>query len=569
VSRIRWLIPAVALVAIVGVTLPSAADHATRPATPNIQALGHSPHEGHITGVPGLLQNNQSDIAFWGERAINGNYNGWRVIDISDPASPQEITWFDDCNGNQGDILIWGDTLIRSWNSPAVAGQFCGVDNATDTPIPVPLDFEGIHVFDIHEQLDGAADGNVEATLLGSVETECGSHTATLVPDTDNDRLLVYSNGSGGGCDWTDIIEIQQPLIDQSDINYLRAEPLTAGSQFTLAGCHDQAVILGDVMKSVCASGHSANVFSLGGADGGSLENPRFLYTIEEEDGLGNKVGVNAGNFHSGAFTFDGEVIVLSAEPGGGSAPMCETSDPVIMKSMWFYDADTGQKLGQWTLPRGQDGVGENCTIHNYNMVPLASGRYVLVGGHYQAGTWVVDFTDPANPETVAWTDPPVLSPPELGGAWSTYWYNGYIYESEITKGLNVFQLNDDLVADAIDVPFLNPQTQMESFPKAAPPSCKGRAATVFGTGAAPAPLNGTAGADVIVGTDGGESISAKGGDDVVCAGGGNDKVRGKGGDDLLLGQGGNDRLNGGSGDDKCVGGPGRDRAKKCERGRA
>jgi hypothetical protein len=116
-------------------------------------------------------------------------------------------------------------------------------------------------------------------------------------------------------------------------------------------------------------------------------------------------------------------------------------------------------KLGQWTLPRPQSSA-ENCTIHNYNIVPLRSGRYVAVGGHYQAGTWVTEFTDPANPRTVAWSDPPPLVPPQLGGAWSSYWYNNFIYESEITKGLMVFRLSDPATAGAIRLDHLNPQTQ-------------------------------------------------------------------------------------------------------------
>ncbi len=141
---------------------------------------------------------------------------------------------------------------------------------------------------------------------------------------------------------------------------------------------------------------------------------------------------------------------------------------------MFFYDAHTGAKLGQWTLPRPQT-QAENCTIHNYNIVPLRSGRDVAVGGHYQAGTWVVDFTDPANPRTVAWSDPPrlpqVTTPGgavvnELGGAWSSYWYNGFIYESEITKGLNVFRLSDPVTASPIHLDHLNPQTQEFSLPQ-------------------------------------------------------------------------------------------------------
>jgi hypothetical protein len=77
---------------------------------------------------------------------------------------------------------------------------------------------------------------------------------------------------------------------------------------------------------------------------------------------------------------------------------------------MFFYDAASGAKLGQWTLPRPQS-AEENCMIHNYNIVAPRSGRYVAVSGNYQAGIWVTEFTDPANPTTVAWSDPPPLVP--------------------------------------------------------------------------------------------------------------------------------------------------------------
>jgi hypothetical protein len=150
-----------------------------------------------------------------------------------------------------------------------------------------------------------------------------------------------------------------------------------------------------------------------------------------------------------------------------------------VKKSAFFYDADTGEKLGQWTLPRPQDGTPpENCTIHNYNVVQKSDGNYALVVGNYQAGTWVVDFTNPAKPRTVAWSDPPplpqVMAPAtpttpahlvnELGGAWSSYFYNGRIYESEITKGLNVFR-NGWAAASSIKLSHLNPQTQEFSLP--------------------------------------------------------------------------------------------------------
>jgi hypothetical protein len=172
-------------------------------------------------------------------------------------------------------------------------------------------------------------------------------------------------------------------------------------------------------------------------------------------------------------FTWDGEVMVAGWEPGGGAEPECEATDPAIDKSMFFYDAATGAKLGTWVLPRPQS-AAENCTIHNYNIVPLRSGRYVAVSGNYQAGTWATDFTDPANPVTVGWSDPPplpqVVNPAgqlvnELGGAWSSYWYNNFIYESEITKGLHIFRLSDPATDGTVRLPHLNPQTQEFSQP--------------------------------------------------------------------------------------------------------
>ena len=170
------------------------------------------------------------------------------------------------------------------------------------------------------------------------------------------------------------------------------------------------------------------------------------------------------GNWHSATFTWDGKVLILGWEPGGGSAPECEATDPAVTKSAFFYDAKTGAKLGQWTLPRPQS-AEENCTIHNYNIVPIR-GRYIMAGGHYQAGTWLVDFTDPAQAFTLAYSDPAPIAPTQLGGAWSSYWYNRSIYESSITEGINVFRYQERGVRRrSLLLDHLNPQTQEFSLP--------------------------------------------------------------------------------------------------------
>jgi hypothetical protein len=472
-QRLR-LVVAVAVV-VIGVTFPltasavppsAASATATFEYTKNMHPLGYSAREIPLDNtVPGAGSFN-SDLAFWGDTAVQGTYAGFRLIDVSAPANPKEIINWEDCasrtntQGNQGDVIIWGDLIFRSWNSSTPAGgSHCG-------DWPMAEGEEGVHIIDISDRLN--------PDVIGFVDTPCGSHTETLVPDLENDRLLVYSNSSsgavlggdpGGGeppisCRGIDIIEV--PLDDPASASYLRFEP--AGDPSMPAAehhpCHDTGVILGDTNLVACAGsgsaseGNGVNVFTTDPALGGSKEDPEWLY---------HKVtgGISLG--HSAAFTWDGEVLVIGHEPGGGSGANCEATDNPLERTFFFLDADTGTSLGQFTLPRPQTNV-ENCTTHNYNVVPLRD-RYVMVSGNYQSGVSVIDFTDPANAQEIAFADPAPLvdpNPPvgiELGGDWSTYWYNGFIYESDITRGLIIWNLSDKAVAGARKLEHLNPQT--------------------------------------------------------------------------------------------------------------
>jgi hypothetical protein len=266
-----------------------------------------------------------------------------------------------------------------------------------------------------------------------------------------------------------DVIAV--PLDDPGDATVVHREPLAGPETDIRTGCHDVGVILGKADKAACASADTINVWDIS-----DVRDPEPLFTITEP-----RVGQAGtdGRWHSATFTWDGEVIVAGWEPGGGAGARCQETGTDLggglvqtdaMKSMFFYDADTGAKLGQWILPRVQ-GADENCTIHYYNVVPLASDRYVVVSGNYQAGTWVTDFTNPARPRAVAWSDPASLGPGSacgglctIGGAWSSYWYNGEIYKSDITTGLNIFDLRDRTVQHAIRLSRLNPQTQEKTL---------------------------------------------------------------------------------------------------------
>jgi hypothetical protein len=159
--------------------------------TQNMHPLGYSPF-GNTPNLPGQMFTANSDLAFQGKYAFQGHYIGFRIIDISSSANPREVS-FTDCNGNQGDLVVYGDILVRSWNSPAPAGATCDGQ-------PVPTGFEGLHIFDISNVRDPQLVGSVEISARpGADAVGCGSHTVTAVPDPANDRLVIY-NQSGGSC---------------------------------------------------------------------------------------------------------------------------------------------------------------------------------------------------------------------------------------------------------------------------------------------------------------------------------------------------------------------------------
>ena len=513
--RVSRLTVLVALVAAAMLAVPSSASAqpskveratATFDFTDNMRPIGFSSRAVPLDNFRPRQGVFNSDLAFWGDTAVQGTYAGFRLIDIDDPDNPKEIIDWEDCAsptntvGNQGDVIVWGDPqdkrkqslVIRSWNSPTPAPRenfnsptgaeipvsdprrftqpaaFCGdwpmfrVPGTPTHPVnPPALDRgqEGVHIIDVSDP--------EEPQVVAFVDIPCGSHTETLVPDLRNNRLLIYSNPSANTtfgspqpgsepvhCRGFDIVEV--PLADPSQSRYLRFVP--TGHPDTppeeLHPCHDTGVILGDVKRVACAGGSGPSVWTVDPAEGGSLDNPKFLFHRD----LGTQVG------HSASWSWDGNVLIFGHEPGGGSQARCQASSTQLDRTLFFLDGDTGETLSEFIHPRPQTEV-ENCTWHNYNVVPTRRGN-VLVAGNYQSGVSVVDFSDPENPEEIAFADPAPLidpNPPvgiELGGDWSTYWYDGHIYESDISRGLIIWRLMDRAVAGAMKLGHLNPQTQ-------------------------------------------------------------------------------------------------------------
>ena len=124
------------------------------------------------------------------------------------------------------------------------------------------------------------------------------------------------------------------------------------------------------------------------------------------EDGLaqGARLTVGAGVHGIASFTWDGE-----ARSGGSQEAACRRGSrprtPPRRRASSSTTPDDGSKLGQWTLPRPQT-ARRTATCQNYNLVPLRSGRDVMVSGNYQAGVWV-STSNPASPGDGGWSDPP------------------------------------------------------------------------------------------------------------------------------------------------------------------
>jgi hypothetical protein len=185
----------------------------------------------------------------------------------------------------------------------------------------------------------------------------------------------------------------------------------------------------------------------------------------------------NFSYWHSATFNNAGSKILFSDEWGGGMQAKCRKTD----KPEWGADAlftISNRKLEfqhYYKLPAPQT-VEENCVAHNGSLIPIP-GRDVMVQAWYQGGLSVFDWTDPKHPKEIAFFDRGPYDPTklELGGYWSAYWYNGYIYGSEILRGLDVFELqpsgfisqNEIDAAKSVHLDYFNTQGQVKfSWPK-------------------------------------------------------------------------------------------------------
>ncbi len=165
----------------------------------------------------------------------------------------------------------------------------------------------------------------------------------------------------------------------------------------------------------------------------------------------------NFSYWHSATFNNDGTKVIFTDEWGGGTQARCRVTDQPEWGANALFDIVDGKLefASYYKLPVPQT-TQENCVAHNGSIIPVP-GRDIMVQAWYQGGLSIIDFTDTADPTEIAYLDRGPINFPNptglnLGGYWSTYWYNGNVLGSEIARGFDSLALtpSDQLSANEI-----------------------------------------------------------------------------------------------------------------------
>jgi hypothetical protein len=511
-----------------------------------MKVVAEAPPTGQFVG------STNSDLAFTGNYAIQGNYNGFQVWDVSNPSRPVLKTSFY-CPASQSDVSVYKNLLFVS--GEGFGGRLdCGGQGVKDTVSAERL--RGLRIFDISDIAN--------PKYVGNVQTCRGSHTHTVLVDPkDSENVYVYISGSAPvrspselpGCVretpdknpesslfrievikvplanpaaaaivsrpriFTDLTKPPEHGEAPEDIAAARqraAAARAAGGYTARVG--DMEYVLGpnfitpqldSIVKARGGTGaptaadtatlranlqkivdrlvgaddegpqpgpnqcHDITVYPALGLAGGACGGYGLLLDIRDPTNpirIGAVADSNFAYWHSATFNNDGTAILFSDEWGGGGAPKCRATDKKEWGANAIYALENGKMVfkSYYKMPAAQTDK-ENCVAHNGSLIPIP-GRDVMVQAWYQGGISIFDWTDPANPKEIAYFDRGPVDSTRMagGGAWSTYWYNGAIISSEISRGLDVAELvpsefisqNEIDAAKTVHLDYFNAQGQ-------------------------------------------------------------------------------------------------------------
>ena len=402
-----------------------------------------------------MLSFSNTDIAFRDDVLIAGSYHGFNIYRMFEGGVPSLVSSII-CPGGQGDVSVVGDLLIMSVQE--TRGRVdCGLQGAGSEPTPER--FRGIRIFDISDLR--------RPKQVGIVQTCRGSHTHSVVSGPGDDgKIIVYNSGTSSVRDndeldscigdiagdnrtalfRIDVIEI--PVDDPSKSKIVSSPTVFADPETGALGGLWRGGDHGDDTQTtrVTEECHDITVFPSANLAAGACSGNGILFDITDPYDPQRLDAVSDEGFaywHSATFNNDGTKVVFTDEWGGGGRPRCRAWDPLTWGADAIYDIVDGklEYKSHYKMPAPQLET-ENCVAHNGSIIPIP-GRDIFVQAWYQGGISIIDFTDSENPIEIAYFDRGPIDEEQLvtGGYWSVYYYEGYIYATEIVRGLDVFKL--------------------------------------------------------------------------------------------------------------------------------
>jgi hypothetical protein len=499
---------------------PGVYDAAT--AARGMRLVSFSKKAAEFDTVDGLKFIN-SDLAFAGKYVYQGNFSGFSIWDISNPAKPARVSVVA-CVTSQGDPSIYGNLLFVSAEGGGNRND-CGKGGVQD-----PKDhMAGVRIFDV---------SNAKAPkLIKNVQTCKGSHTHTIVPSkTDNNIIYLYVSGSQAARPETELAGCKNGTDPADETNSMfRLDVIKVPlNNPSAAEVVPGARVFRDRAPAPRRTGAAAGGGRRGGRGGRGAAGadtsappppptgPRNCHDVTAYPAMNLVAGAcgsygilidvsnpekpvrvsaasdtNFSLWHTAVFSNDGSKVVFTDEWGGGTSPNCQASSMMQMGGNTIVTIDKEKKYAEhayFKIPTAQT-AQENCVSHNGGLIPVP-GRDLMVQGWYQGGVDVSDFSDPDKPFEVAFFDrgsvdrppPPVTrgdsatsvelpigtgrgasrSRGTIGGSWGAYYYNGYIYSSELARGFDILELqpsanlsaNEIAAAKLVRMSEYNPQSQ-------------------------------------------------------------------------------------------------------------
>jgi hypothetical protein len=441
-------------------------------------------------------------------------------VDWTNPASPQLLHTFGpgpEGEAHNGDIFDAKKLWLPSGGGSGTVKNY------------------GLRIYDMQPLLDNPPDP-MNLTPANDPKRIFPPDSCWTGPDLVCDPVSLWRNSPFRGNQ-----PVGEPFVHTHDITIYPNHPVALADG---AISNRDIILLAEGGDYARDNANNGSVFVIDITD---PANPVVLYRWLHQTGPGH----HPIRYHHEAMFIEGKpnLMVVSDEDLHHG---CQTAGGVVAVQL-SPDLKSGTEMSEWFIPNQGAAV---CSAHVFS----TRGNLMFMGS-YNAGTQVVDYSDPAKPKRVGYF---------IGDgstAWGSYYNpaNGFVYVGDADRGLDVLEFLGPIPG----IPSVGTGPGGTTPP---PRVCPGRASS-------PLPqlvgseqkdeLRGGSAKEIICGLGNNDVIRGGGGDDLIIAGSGRDSVNGGAGNDKLLGKSGNDKLRGGPGRrDKCVGGKGKDRAARCERGK-